>query len=234
MPTPKATLILVRHGRSSWNAEGRFTGMVDVPLAPEGWDEARKAGEALAQMKVDAAFSSHLMRAMLTLAVILRENKASGSPIFLPEVGTVPRQSYAPSTGEFPVFLHAVPLAERHYGDLQGKNKDAVRQEFGAEKVHEWRRSFGVPPPNGESLADTCERVLPYFSGEVMPRLTRGETVLIVAHGNSLRALTKHLEGLSEEEILRREIPTGRPIVYRGAVQSGAFVPAGSPETLAA
>lgn len=210
-----ATLILIRHGRSLWNEQNRFTGWVDVPLMERGWREAEAAGRLLADYRFDAAYTSHLQRAICTLQVVLRENRGGRSPIFMPAEGTVPREAYQPTGDEFPAFLHVVALAERHYGDLQGLNKDEVRAQYGQDQFTRWRRGYDTPPPNGESLKDTVARALPYFDAEIRPRLQRGETVLISAHGNSLRALTKELENISDADIVKLEIPTGVPIVYR-------------------
>lgn len=209
-----ATLVLIRHGQSVWNAQNRFTGWVDVPLAEKGWQEAEAAGKKLADVRFDAAYTSHLQRAICTLQTVLRFNTASNTPIFIPAAGTVPRESYQPGASELPVQIHQTELAERHYGDLQGLNKDEVKAEHGEEQFRIWRRGFDTPPPNGESLKDTCDRVVPYFEQEIEPLLKQQQSILIAAHGNSLRALTKHLEQISDEEIVKVEIPTGTPIVY--------------------
>ena len=210
-----ATLILIRHGRSLWNEQNRFTGWVDVPLMERGWQEAEAAGRALADYRFDAAYTSHLQRAICTMQVVLRANRGGRTPIFIPAPDTVPRESYQPNDSEFPAYLHVTALAERHYGDLQGLNKDEVLAQYGEEQFVKWRRGYDTPPPNGESLKDTVARALPYFDAEIRPRLARGQTVLISAHGNSLRALTKELEGISDQDIIKLEIPTGVPIVYR-------------------
>ena len=210
-----ATLILIRHGRSLWNEQNRFTGWVDVPLMERGWQEAEAAGRALADYRFDAAYTSHLQRAICTMQVVLRANRGGRTPIFIPAPDTVPRESYQPNDSEFPAYLHVTALAERHYGDLQGLNKDEVLAQYGEEQFVKWRRGYDTPPPNGESLKDTVARALPYFDAEIRPRLARGQTVLISAHGNSLRALTKELEAISDQDIIKLEIPTGVPIVYR-------------------
>jgi len=210
-----ATLILIRHGRSLWNEQNRFTGWVDVPLMERGWLEAEAAGQRLADYRFDAAYASHLQRAICTLQVVLRANRGGRTPIFIPAPDTVPRESYQPNDSEFPAYLHVTALAERHYGDLQGLNKDEVLAQYGEAQFVQWRRGYDTPPPNGESLKDTVARALPYFNAEIRPRLVKGETVLISAHGNSLRALTKELEGISDQDIIKLEIPTGVPIVYR-------------------
>ena len=210
-----ATLILIRHGRSLWNEQNRFTGWVDVPLMERGWLEAEAAGRQLADYRFDAAYSSHLQRAICTLQVVLRANRGGRTPIFIPAPDTVPRESYQPNDNEFPAYLHVTALAERHYGDLQGLNKDEVLAQYGEAQFVQWRRGYDTPPPNGESLKDTVARALPYFNAQIRPRLARGQTVLISAHGNSLRALTKELEGISDQDIIKLEIPTGGRIVDR-------------------
>lgn len=186
-----ATLVIVRHGQSEWNKQNRFTGWVDVDLAEKGIEEAERAGELLKDYKFDEAYTSVLMRANKTLDIILEKIGQTDIPVTKDQA-----------------------LNERMYGDLQGKNKDEMRKEFGEEQVHIWRRSYDVAPPNGESLKDTAERVLPYFHKEIVPKIKAGETILISAHGNSLRALIMDLEKLSPEEILQVEIPTGVPKVY--------------------
>lgn len=185
-----STLVLIRHGQSEWNQKNMFTGWVDVPLSPLGEKEARWAQEALRNYRFDAAFSSSLKRAIDTLKIVLE--------------GRMPK-----------AYFESPALNERNYGELQGKDKDEMRQKYGADQVQIWRRSFDVRPPSGESLKDTCDRVLPYYKKEIEPRLKEGQTILISAHGNSLRALVKYLEGLSDEEIVSMEIPTGIPIIYR-------------------
>ena len=184
-------LVLVRHGESQWNLENRFTGWVDVPLSPKGEHEAREAGETLKSVRFDCAFSSVLIRAKDTLRIILEELGQTTIPI---------EEDQA--------------LNERMYGDLQGLDKTETVKKFGDQQVKIWRRSFDVRPPGGESLKDTAERVLPYYDSYIRPALLAEKTVLVVAHGNSLRALIMHLEHLSKEEVLELNIPTGVPIFY--------------------
>lgn len=184
-------LVIVRHGQSQWNLENRFTGWVDVDLSPAGKEEAINAGNLLKGFKFDEAFTSDLMRAQNTLSIILDE------------IG----QSDIPTEKD-------IALNERMYGDLQGLNKDETREKFGDEQVHIWRRSFDVAPPNGESLKDTADRVIPYYKEKIEPELRAGKDIIIAAHGNSLRALIMYLEKLSPEDILKVEIPTGHPKVY--------------------
>lgn len=199
-----AKLVLVRHGRSQFNEENRFTGWMDVPLIEVGIAEATRAGKLLASQsfKPQIAFTSKLQRAQHTLKLIQNE-LALAQPL---------------------PTLEAEALNERHYGELQGKNKEETAKIFGDEQVHIWRRSYDIPPPGGESLKDTAERTLPYFRSEILPRLAKGEDVLVVAHGNSLRSIVMEIEHLSPEQILKREIPTGTPIFY--SYQDGKLSPA--------
>ncbi len=184
-------LVIVRHGQSQWNLENRFTGWIDIDLSPAGEEEARSSGEKLKNYKFDEAFTSDLKRAQRTLEIILKETGQSDIPVEKDKA-----------------------LNERMYGDLQGMNKDECRRKFGDEQVKIWRRSYETAPPNGESLKDTADRVLPYYFSRIEPELRKGKNILISAHGNSLRALVMHLEKLSKEEILQTEIPTGKPKEY--------------------
>jgi len=194
MPTNDRLLVLVRHGQSEWNLKNLFTGWKDVDLTEQGIAEARAAGRKLKAQGLgfDVAYTSALKRAQRTLDLILEEMGQSGIPIVRDQA-----------------------LNERDYGDLVGLNKDDARKKWGDEQVLIWRRSYDVPPPGGESLRDTVARTLPYFVQEILPRVLRGERVLISAHGNSLRALIMVLERLTPEQILKRELGTGVPIVYR-------------------
>ena len=184
-------VVLIRHGESQWNLENRFTGWVDVPLSLKGEQEAREAGEKVRAFRFDHAFTSVLTRAIRTLEIVLDVIGQPGLPV---------EQNQA--------------LNERMYGDLQGLNKTETVEKYGEAQVKVWRRSYDVRPPGGESLQDTAERVLPYYRERVWPRLAKGETLLVVAHGNSLRALVMHLDGLSREEVLELNIPTGAPLLY--------------------
>jgi len=186
-------LVLVRHGQSEWNLKNLFTGWKDVDLTEQGVAEARAAGRKLkAQgLKFDVAYTSALKRANRTLDLILAE------------------------MGQTVPIVRDQALNERDYGDLVGMNKDDARKKWGEEQVLIWRRSYDVPPPGGESLKDTVARALPYFVQDILPRELRGERTLISAHGNSLRALIMVLERLTPEKILKRELATGVPIIYR-------------------
>ena len=208
-------LVLVRHGQSQWNLENRFTGWIDVPLSKKGLDEAISAGKKLKDYEFDTMYVSHMLRAIQTLHYILIESNSKRTPIIYHEDKRI--HDWEHHTGdlesEIPIFM-SVDLAERYYGDLQGLNKQKTREEYGDEQVHRWRRSFDVNPPNGESLKNTCERTTPYYEKYIMKDVQEGKTVLVSAHGNSLRAITMFVENISEQEIPKVEIPTGVPIVY--------------------
>ena len=210
-----AQLILVRHGQSQWNLENRFTGWVDVPLSTKGIAEAITAGKMLRDVKFDTMYVSHMLRAVQTLHYILLELNDERTPIFHHEEKRIADwEHYSGDTShEIPVY-QSVDLAERYYGELQGLNKQATREKYGDEQVHLWRRSFDINPPHGESLKDTSERTIPYFKEYILPDLQEGKTVLVTAHGNSLRSILMYVENVSREEIPTREIPTGVPIVY--------------------
>jgi 2,3-bisphosphoglycerate-dependent phosphoglycerate mutase len=186
-------LVLVRHGESEWNLTNLFTGWKDVDLTENGVKEARNAGRKLkAQgIRFDVGFTSALKRAQRSLDFILEEMGQSSIPV-----------------------IKNLALNERDYGDLSGLNKDDARKKWGEEQVHVWRRSYDVPPPGGESLKDTAARVLPYYIQEILPRVLRGEKLLVAAHGNSLRALVMVLERLDTKQILNRELATGVPLIY--------------------
>jgi len=186
-------LVLVRHGQSEWNKLNLFTGWRDVELSERGVEEARQAGRALkeAGFTFDIAFTSALKRAQATLDIILEELGQSDIPIERDQA-----------------------LNERDYGDLAGLNKDNARERWGEEQVHIWRRSYDTPPPGGESLKDTAERVLPYYEERILPLVKEGKDVIVSAHGNSLRALIMQLDALSEKEVTELNLPTGVPFIY--------------------
>ena len=186
-----ARLILLRHGESQWNLENRFTGWVDVPLSPRGVQEATHAGEKLRSFKFDRAFTSVLARANETLRLVLETISQTDIPIEKDKA-----------------------LNERMYGELQGLNKDETAKKYGEAQVKIWRRSYDVRPPGGESLKDTAERVLPYYERTIKPYVLKGDTILVAAHGNSLRALIMELEQLSREQVLELNVPTGAPLLY--------------------
>ena len=186
-------LILVRHGQSEWNAKNLFTGWKDPGLTDQGVSEAKNAGKLILEQNIefDVMYTSMLSRAQKTGDIILGILNHKEIPIIKNEA-----------------------LNERHYGSLAGLNKDDARKKWGDEQVHIWRRSFDMPPADGESLKDTADRVLPYFETEIMPKVISGSSILIAAHGNSLRALIMKLDSISPEDIVKLEIPTGAPIQY--------------------
>lgn len=186
-----ARLVLLRHGESQWNLENRFTGWVDVPLSPKGIEEAKQAGEKLRGFTFDRAFTSVLTRANETLRIVLEVLGQTNIPIEKDKA-----------------------LNERMYGELQGLNKAETAKKYGDAQVKIWRRSYDVRPPGGESLKDTAERSLPYYEEKIKPHVLKGETIIIAAHGNSLRALVMELDQLSKEEVLELNIPTGVPLLY--------------------
>jgi len=188
------TLALVRHGQSQWNLENRFTGWVDVPLTDRGRAEATRAGELLqeAGARFDIAFTSDLTRAQETLRLMLEVLGQSDIPI---------ERNKA--------------LNERHYGALQGLDKAETAEKYGKEQVHIWRRSYDVPPPDGESLKDTAARTLPYFDAKVLPQLKAGKDVIVAAHGNSLRSIVMQLDNLTREQVLELNLDTGVPLLYQ-------------------
>lgn len=187
------TLVLLRHGESQWNLENRFTGWVDVPLSPKGETEARQAGEKLkaASIRFDLVFTSALQRAIRTMEIALEILGQTNLPVEKDQA-----------------------LNERHYGDLQGLDKAETAKKFGDEQVHIWRRSYDIAPPGGESLKDTAARTLPYYEAKIAPLVKAGKTVLVAAHGNSLRSMVMHLDQLTREQVLALNLGTGVPIVY--------------------
>ncbi len=186
-------LVLLRHGESEWNKENKFTGFTDVDLSANGVEEAKQAGRELKAkgIKFDTVYTSTLKRAYNTATIALKE---AGQPAL--------------------EFIKHDDLRERDYGDLTGLNKDEMRKKFGEEQVHIWRRSYDVPPPNGESLKDVVERVGPYYREHIEPRIKAGENVLLAAHGNTLRAMLIILGENTPENINNAEIPTGVPLVF--------------------
>jgi 2,3-bisphosphoglycerate-dependent phosphoglycerate mutase len=185
-------MVLLRHGQSVWNAANKFTGWTDVDLSEIGEEEAKNAGKELADIAFDIVYTSDLKRAQRTAKIAMGHNTASG---------------------ETPTICDW-RLNERHYGDLQGLDKDETRAKFGAEQVHIWRRSYDIPPPGGESLETCAERTIPVLEELIIPDLEAGKTILVAAHGNSLRSIVMHIEGLSREEVLSLEIATGVPRSY--------------------
>lgn len=212
-----AKLILLRHGESVLNKHNVFTGWIDIPLTKKGIEESLKAGEKIAETPIDVIFSSTLIRAQMTAMLVMSVHKEGYIPYVVhADSGKLSDWSKNYSTDKekyIPMFT-AWELNERMYGKLQGLNKQETKEKFGEEQVHLWRRSFDVPPPEGESLEMTSKRSIPYFQNTVLPYLKEGKNVLISAHGNSLRSIVMYLEDLSKEEILKLEIPTGKALIY--------------------
>ena len=218
-------LILMRHGQSVWNAANLFTGWVNVPLSTKGIDEALEGGRQIAHLSLDEVHTSTLIRAQMTAMLALSQHNGGTTPVVqTPQMVERPSESgdtelvdwsktNGPAEHILPVYM-AAELNERMYGDLQGLDKQETRDKFGAEQVKIWRRSYDVPPPNGESLELTAQRTLPYFSSAILPALDSGKNIFVAAHGNSLRSVIMDIEGLSREEVLSLEVPTGTPIVY--------------------
>lgn len=213
-----AKLILMRHGQSEWNKQNLFTGWVDIPLSPEGIRESIEGGKKIADIPIDVIFVSSLIRSHMTAMLAMAEHKGGKVPYFLhPNQGKLEEwaQIYSEETKKkcIPV-ISAWQLNERMYGKLQGLNKQKMREEYGEEQVKIWRRSFDVAPPEGESLAMTAARSIPYFKEMVIPYLEEGNNVFIAAHGNSLRSIVMYLDSLSKEEVINLELGTGVPIIY--------------------
>ena len=213
-------LILIRHGQSLWNQANLFTGWVNIPLSQQGYEDAQRAGQQLAQEPIDTIYTSTLLRAQQTATLIMQAHHSQRIPTLLSNdlAGEHSHwdQLHSKPTEELCIPMHTCwQLNERYYGDLQGMNKDEARETFGADQVHIWRRSFDIPPPNGESLEMTAARTIPFFKETILPDLHDGKNILISAHGNSLRSIVMELEQLSKEAVLSLEIATGDPIKYQ-------------------
>lgn len=211
-------LILLRHGQSMWNELNLFTGWVDIPLSERGVQEALEAGRKIRDIPIDLIFMSSLMRAQMTAMLAMSVHSSGKVPLVLHKnEEKLDTWSYIYSktaTQQTIPVITAWELNERMYGELQGMNKAETAEKYGAEQVHIWRRSYDVPPPNGESLEMTAKRAIPYFENNILPEVKKGRNVFISAHGNSLRSIIMYLDGLTREEVLRLELPTGVPILY--------------------
>ena len=212
-----AKLVLLRHGESVWNKKNLFTGWVDVPLSENGIDEALNAGEKLTNIWFDMIYTSVQVRALETAMIVLAKNKSPKTPTIIHDGGKMAEWAtiYCDTMKEnvIPVYRDW-RLNERYYGELQGNNKAETAKIFGKEKTHQWRRSYDVRPPNGESLKDTAARTIPFFKKVILEQLKRKKNILISAHGNSLRSIVMFIDKLSREEVLKLEIPTGVPLFY--------------------
>ncbi len=218
-------LIMMRHGQSKWNELNLFTGWVDIPLSELGIQEALEGGRLIRDFPIDIIITTTLVRAQMTVFLAMSQHRSGKVPVVLhPGEGKLEEwgRIYSPETAAQTIpVIRCWELNERMYGELQGLNKAETAEKFGAEQVKIWRRSYAVRPPHGESLEMTAARSIPYFKEQVVPLLIKGKNVFISAHGNSLRSIIMHLDGLDTEQVLHLEIPTGLPIIYD--YQNGVF-----------
>ncbi|KAK9930579.1 hypothetical protein M0R45_027614 [Rubus argutus] len=227
----EAALILIRHGESLWNEKNLFTGCVDVPLSKKGVEEAIEAGKRISNIPVDMIYTSALIRAQMTAMLAMTQHRRKKVPVVLHNESEQARawsQIFSEDTK-----LQSIPviadwrLNERMYGELQGLNKQETADRYGKEQVHEWRRSYDVPPPNGESLEMCAERAVAYFKDQIEPQLLSGKNIMIAAHGNSLRSIIMYLDKLTSQEVISLELSTGIPMLY--IFKEGKFTRRGSP-----
>uniref|UniRef100_A0A251UTQ3 phosphoglycerate mutase (2,3-diphosphoglycerate-dependent) n=1 Tax=Helianthus annuus TaxID=4232 RepID=A0A251UTQ3_HELAN len=227
----EAALILIRHGESLWNEKNLFTGCVDVPLTRKGVEEAIEAGKRISNIPVDMIYTSALIRAQMTAMLAMTQHRRKKVPIVLhkeSEQAESWSQIFSQETEKqcIPVVT-AWQLNERMYGELQGLNKQETADKYGKEQVHEWRRSYDIPPPNGESLEMCAERAVAYFKEHIEPQLQAGKNVMIAAHGNSLRSIIMYLDKLTSQEVISLELSTGIPMLY--IVKEEKYIRRGSP-----
>ncbi|KAF3796890.1 2-3-bisphosphoglycerate-dependent phosphoglycerate mutase [Nymphaea thermarum] len=227
----ETALILIRHGESLWNEKNLFTGCVDVPLTQKGVEEAIEAGKRISNIPVDMIFTSSLIRAQMTAMLAMTQHRRKKVPIILhneSEQAKAWSQIFSEETKKQSIpVVAAWQLNERMYGELQGLNKQETADRFGKEQVHEWRRSYDIPPPNGESLEMCAERAVAYFRENIEPQLHAGKHVMIAAHGNSLRSIIMYLDKLTSQEVISLELSTGIPMLY--IFKEGRFIRRGSP-----
>ncbi|XP_027331593.1 uncharacterized protein LOC113846985 [Abrus precatorius] len=227
----EASLILIRHGESLWNEKNLFTGCVDVPLSKKGIDEAIEAGKRISSIPVDVIFTSALIRAQMTAMLAMTQHRRRKVPIIMHDESQQARswsQVYSEDTKKQSIpVISAWQLNERMYGELQGLNKQETADRYGKEQVHEWRRSYDIPPPNGESLEMCAQRAVAYFKDQIEPQLLSGKNVMIAAHGNSLRSIIMYLDKLTSQEVISLELSTGIPMLY--IFKEGRFIRRGSP-----
>ncbi|XP_062098831.1 2,3-bisphosphoglycerate-dependent phosphoglycerate mutase 1-like [Humulus lupulus] len=227
----EAALILIRHGESLWNEKNLFTGCVDVPLTKKGVDEAIEAGKRISNIPVDVIYTSSLIRAQMTAMLAMTQHSRKKVPIIIhkeSEQAEAWTQIYSEDTKKQSIpVITSWQLNERMYGELQGLNKQETAERYGKEKVHEWRRSFDIPPPSGESLEMCSERAVAYFREHVEPHLQLGKHVMVAAHGNSLRSIIMYLDKLTTQEVISLELSTGIPLLY--IYKDGTFMKRGSP-----
>eukprot|EP00245_Coleochaete_scutata_P010842 TRINITY_DN3916_c0_g1_i1.p1 TRINITY_DN3916_c0_g1~~TRINITY_DN3916_c0_g1_i1.p1 ORF type:complete len:357 (-),score=83.67 TRINITY_DN3916_c0_g1_i1:637-1707(-) len=230
-PPKAAFLTLIRHGESLWNSKNLFTGCVDVPLSAKGVEEAIDAGKRISDIPVDLIFTSALIRAQMTAMLAMTQHRLKKVPVILhkeSEQAMAWSKIFSPESEEETIpVVTAYELNERMYGELQGLNKAETAAKYGKEMVATWRRSFDIPPPNGESLSMCADRAVPYFMEKVEPELKKGNNVLIAAHGNSLRAIIMYLDRLTSAEVIELELATGIPLLY--VYENGGYKSRGSP-----
>ncbi|KAF6149175.1 hypothetical protein GIB67_026031 [Kingdonia uniflora] len=227
----EAALILIRHGESLWNEKNLFTGCVDVPLTKKGVEEAIEAGRRISNIPVDMIYTSALIRAQMTAMLAMTQHRRKKVPIFLHNENDQARawsQIFSEETNKQSIpVVAAWQLNERMYGELQGLNKQETADKYGTEQVHEWRRSYDIPPPNGESLEMCAKRAVAYFKEHIEPQLLAGKNVMIAAHGNSLRSIIMYLDKLTSQEVISLELSTGIPMLYIS--KEGEYIRRGSP-----
>ncbi|KAK4489937.1 hypothetical protein RD792_000586 [Penstemon davidsonii] len=227
----EAALVLIRHGESMWNEKNLFTGCVNVPLTEKGVEEAIEAGKRISNIPVDMIYTSALIRAQMTAMLAMTEHRNKKVPIILHDESEQAKtwsQIFSEETEKqcIPVIT-AWQLNKRMYGELQGLNKQETADRYGTDQVHEWRRSYDIPPPNGESLEMCAERAVAYFKEYIEPQLLSGKNVMIAAHGNSLRSIIMYLDELTSQEVISLELSTGIPMLY--IFKDGRFTRRGSP-----
>ncbi|KAG6650134.1 hypothetical protein CIPAW_06G021300 [Carya illinoinensis] len=227
----EVALILIRHGESLWNEKNLFTGCVDVPLTKKGVEEAIEAGKRISNIPVDMIYTSALIRAQMTAMLAMTQHRRRKVPIIIHNESEQARawsEVFSEDTKKQSIpVIAAWQLNERMYGELQGLNKQETADRYGKEKVHEWRRSYDIPPPDGESLEMCAERAVAYFKDQIEPQLLSGKNVMIAAHGNSLRSIIMHLDKLTSQEVISLELSTGIPMLY--IFKEGKFIRRGSP-----
>lgn len=215
-------LILLRHGQSDWNSKNLFTGWVNIPLSKKGVDEAIDAGKRISKIPIDVIYTSTLIRAQMTGMLAMSQHSTEKTARFVDQPGASGsghdswNKVHEPKSEANTIAVHySWHLNERYYGELQGLDKDETRRKYGEAQVKIWRRSYDVPPPNGESLEMTAKRTIPYFDEQIKPHMaTHKRNVFIAAHGNSLRSIVMKLDNLTKEQVLELEIPTGQPLCY--------------------
>ncbi|XP_074262986.1 2,3-bisphosphoglycerate-dependent phosphoglycerate mutase 1-like [Silene latifolia] len=227
----EAALILIRHGESMWNEKNLFTGCVDVALTKKGIEEAIEAGKRISNIPIDMIYTSALIRAQMTAMLAMTQHRRKKVPIIMHnenEQANLWSEIYSEETRKQSIpVITTWQLNERMYGELQGLNKQETAERYGKEKVHEWRRSYDIPPPNGESLEMCAERAVAYFKENIEPQLQSGKHVMIAAHGNSLRSIIMYLDKLTSQEVISLELSTGIPLLY--ICKEGKFMRRGSP-----